>query len=75
MVQAVKGGRTALNLFILAGIDLAANIVISRMFSRFDKNCFPREINPPEWNLALVLGNLTHPPFELLELSSTKHLT
>ena len=46
-----------------------------RMFSSFERNCFLKEIKPPEWNLAMVLRSLTHLPYEPSKLSSDKHLT
>ena len=61
----IKCCRAALNhVFALAGIDLAANRVINRMFRSFEKNLLSREIKLPEWNLSLVVRSLTHSPCE-----------
>ena len=44
-VPAVKGYRAALNhVFSLKGMDLAASLMISRMFSHFDRLCPSQEI-------------------------------
>ena len=60
-VTAVKGYRVALShVFSLAGVDLATNRIISRMFCSFKKSCPPREITPLEWNLSLVLLSFIH---------------
>ena len=45
LVLTVKGYRAAvLNVFILAGTVLAANRIVNRMFSSFEKNFFSREM-------------------------------
>ena len=54
-------------------MDLAANTVLSRMLRSFERSGPPREIQPPDWNLSLVLR--CRPPFEPLKLASDKHLT
>ena len=75
LAPVMKGYRAALShVFAQAGINLAANRVISRMCSRFEKNCLPREIKSLEWNPFLVLRSLTHPLYAPLKLSSDKHL-
>ena len=52
----IKGYSAAFNhVFAFAGMYLAADGVISRLFSRFKKTFLPREIKPPEWNLSVVL--------------------
>ena len=54
-----KGYHFALNqVFFLVGVDLAKNMVISILTRRFKKSCFPWEIQPPAWNVALVLRSL-----------------
>ena len=74
-MAAIKDCRATLNfVFTLASTDLAANRIISRMFSSFEKDCLSRKIKPPEWNLPLFLRNLTCLPYETLKLSSDKHL-
>ena len=45
------------------------------MFCHFERSYPPREIQPPDWNLSLVLRCLSRPPFEPLKLASDKHLT
>ena len=52
------------HIFVLAGMDLATDVVISRTLSSFEKSCLLREIKPPEWNLSLTLKSLTHHPNE-----------
>ena len=76
VVPGDKAYRATLNqVFSLAGIDLAANQIISHMFCSFERSCPPQEIKPPDCNLSLVLRSLTHPPYDPLKLSSNKHLT
>ena len=59
LVLAVMGYRAALNhVFAVAGTDLTACGVISRMVNSFE-NCPPREIKPPEWNLSSFLYSST----------------
>ena len=73
-VPAIKWCRAAHNhVFALTGTDLAANRIICMMFSSFEKDCLPRQIKLPEWNLILVLRSLTHLLYELLIHSSDKH--
>ena len=44
MAPVVKGYRFALNhIFALAGMDLAANRIISRMFNSFGWNCLTKK--------------------------------
>ena len=72
-VPVVKGYQVALNhVFSLAGMDLTANEIISRMLSSFKKIYLPGEVKPLEWNLSLVLRSLTYPPYKPLRLSSDK---
>ena len=52
-----------------------ANVVIRRMFNRFERPCPLWEISQLDWNLSLVLRSSIHLPYELLKLSSDKHLT
>ena len=69
-VPAVKGYRAALNhVFLLTGLDLAASLVVSRMFRHFESSCPPREIRPPDWNLSLILRCLSRPPYEPLKMA------
>ena len=56
-------------------MDLAASSMVSRMFRHIEKSCPPHEINPPDWNLLLILCCSLRPPFEPLKLASDKHLT
>ena len=49
--------------------------MLSRMFRSFERSCLPQEIQPPDWNLSLVLRCLSRPPLEPLKLASDKHLT
>ena len=75
-VSAVKGFRAALNhVFLPTGLDLAASLVVSRMFRHFERSCPPLEIRPLDWNFSLVLRCLSRPPFEPLKLALDKHLT
>ena len=75
-VSAIKGYRAALDhVFSLACVDLAANCMINRFFHSFEKLCLLREIKPPNWNLFLVIRNLTYLPYEPLKLSSDMHLS
>ena len=61
----MKGYCATLNhVFSLAGVIMAANCIVSRMFCSFEKSCPPCEVKPPEWNLSLVLWSLTRPPCE-----------
>ena len=47
LLPAVKACRAALHhVFVLASTDLAANKVISRIFSSFEKNLLAKEIKP-----------------------------
>ena len=49
LIPSGKGYCAALNyVFSLAGVNLADNTVISRMFDSFEKFCPPWEIRPPE---------------------------
>ena len=51
--------RAALNhFFSFATTDLAADRVISRMFCCFERNCFPREIRPPDWESSRTAGSV-----------------
>ena len=45
------------------------------MFHSFEKSCPPREVQPLDWNLFLVLRCLSQTPFEPLKLASDKHRT
>ena len=73
---AIKGNAAALNhIFTLAGTNLTADRVISRVFSSFERNCLIREIKPPKWNLAPVPKSFTCSLNKLLKLSFDKHLT
>ena len=75
-VPVVKGYQAALNLvFSLTGMALAASNVESRIFCFFERSCPPWELQPPYWNLSLVLSCLSRPPFEPVKLASDKHLT
>ena len=71
LMPAAKVYRAALN-HVFAGGNLTAN---SRMFSIFEQTGLLRRIKPPEWNLFLVLKSFTCPPYELMKLSLSKHLT
>ena len=58
----VKSYCTALNhISSLAGVDLAANPIISRMFHSFERSCSSCEVKPPDWTLSLVLWSLMSP--------------
>ena len=61
-------------MFLLFGLDLASDRAMSRVFSSLEKSWLPREVKSPEWNLPLVLKNLTHQPYEVLKLSADKHM-
>ena len=75
-VPEVKGYQPALNyVFSLMGMDLAASTMMSWMLRSFGRSCLSLEIRPSGWNLSLVLGCLSGPPFEPLKLASDKHLT
>ena len=75
-VPAVKGYRAAHNhVFSLADVLWWPVVSLAGYPAAFEKSCPPRGIRPPEWNLSLVLRNLTCPPYEPLKLSSDKHLT
>ena len=75
-VPALKGYGVALyHVFLLTGMDLASNPVVSRMFCSFEKSCPLWEVRPSDWNLSLVLQCFSLPPFEPLKLASDKHLT
>ena len=68
-VAVVTGYRAALNhVFSLASAGLAANRVISQMFRSFEKSCPPQVIQPPDWNLSLVLWSLTPTPCDHTKL-------
>ena len=67
-MPAIKGNKAAIShVFALAGIVLATNRVISRMFISFERK-LPRKIKPKE--CALLWSSL-----ELLKLSSDQQLT
>ena len=52
-VLAIKGYRLFLNdVFILYVMGIAANAVISCMFSSFEGSFPPRKIKPPDWNVS-----------------------
>ena len=75
-VSVSKGYRSTCNhVFILSGMDIASDIIVSPMFSSFKRSCPLREIKPLEWNQSLALRNLTHPPYKPLKLSMDKHLS
>ena len=58
-VPVVTGCHAVLShVFSLAGIALAAILIIIKTFSSFKKTCPPREVKPPEQNLSLVLRSL-----------------
>ena len=70
-VLAVKGYMAAIDhVFSLAGLDLAANHVISKMFRCFEVSCPPREVWPQDWNLSLDLQSLTPLSYGPFKLSS-----
>ena len=76
LVPAVKGYRAALNhVFSLAGLDLPASRVISRMFCSFKEMCPLQEVKPLEWSLSLVRRSLTYLLYGPLKLSSGKYVT
>ena len=76
LVPAVKDYGAALkHVFSLAGLDLAANCIICRMFQSFEQSRPPREVRPPDWNISLVLQSFTRVPYEPPKLSSDKYLT
>ena len=55
LVYAIKGYRSVFNhVFALAGTDLAAKRILSRMFSSFEKTCPRREVKPPKQDLSMV---------------------
>ena len=71
-VPAVKGYHATLNhVLSLVGVDLAASRINSRVFCSFEKFSSPHEVRPTEWNISLILRNLTCPSYEPLD----KHLT
>ena len=64
-----------IHVFIVSGMDIASKGVFSRPFSSFESFCPPRKVQSIEWNLSLILRNLTHPTYEPLKLSEYNHLT
>ena len=74
LVPAMMGYKATLNhVFALGGTASSANTVTSSISSIFEKNCLPREIRPPEWNLTQVLKSLICLPYEPLKLYLDKH--
>ena len=53
------------HVFALVSTDVAANRIVSRMLSSFEKSCPIVEVKPSEWNLFLILWNLTCLPNKL----------
>ena len=76
MVSLIKGYKSAFHqVFSLTGKDLAGNRVISKIFTKFENTCLPKEVKPRDWNFALVLRSLLHLPHKPLKLSPDRHLT
>ena len=62
-VSAIKGYRLALGqVFVMRGMDLPLAREMAMLFRSFEKSCPPREVKPPQWNVALVLDSLRGPP-------------
>ena len=45
------------------------------LFRSFEKSCPPREVKPPQWDVARVLASLRRPPYEPLAEASDRNLT
>ena len=55
----IKGYRSAFDqVFSRMGKDVADDKIISRMFISFEKSSPPKEIRPPDCNVAMVLKTL-----------------
>ena len=72
----IKGYRTALALVLKpAGVDVSSSTDITALIRAFSLEKPPRDIRPPCWDLAVVLGSLLQPPYEPLDQSSMMFLT
>ena len=75
-LSAVKGYRSALShIFALQGLDLTQSREISMLFRHFEVSCPFKVIQPPKWDLTLVLRSLLRRPYEPLSSASDKDLT
>ena len=54
---------------------LAAIHLISRIFQSLEQFWPAREVQPPDWNLSLVLRSVTCPPYKALKMSLNKYLS
>ena len=58
----------------LKGVELATSRELSMLFCSFSKSCFPNDLRPPAWDVALVLQSLTDPPYEALKTVEERFL-
>ena len=66
-VSAIKGYRATLNsVLTLKGLDLLTSRELSMLFISFSRSVPHGELQPPAWDVALVLQSLTGPPYEPL---------
>ena len=66
-ISAVEGYSSALNsVLALKGRGLASSREITMLLRSFSRSVNPVELRPPEWDVALVLQNLTGAPYEPL---------
>ena len=74
-ISAVKGYSSALNsVLALKGRGLASSREITMLLRSFSSSVNPVELRPPEWDVALVLENLTGAPYEPLRTCDERFL-
>ncbi len=75
-MSTIKGYRSAIaSILRLQGTDISNDDQMFMLIKSLDLRR-PTTTSPvPKWDLALVLRNLTGPPYEPLHLASFKHLT
>ena len=74
-LSAVKGYRATINsVFALKGIDLANSKELSMLFRSLAKSCFPQDLRPLAWDVALVLQSLTNQPYEPIREAEERFL-
>ena len=58
-----------------AGLHISQSSYHRRLLSSFHRDCPKSPRNHPEWNLSVVLNELTKAPFEPVKDTDLKHLT
>lgn len=75
-VPTVKGYRSALSLVLRpSGVNVTESPELTALVRSFSQEVPARSLALPKWDLSLVLGSLTRPPYEPLETADQGFLT